>query len=458
VPPNSMPDVIVCIPGITGSVLRKDGKDIWNISGSAIFDALKSLGGSFQELKLEDDPVDADDVDGVQATSVIRDVHLIPGIWQIDGYTKLVNHIQANFAAKLNENLFEFAYDWRRDNRVASRQLATKARRWLDTWRTKSGNPDARLILIGHSMGGLVARHFLECREGWRDTRQLITIATPYGGALGSVGTLVNGKKIKFFDLTDVARSLTALYQLLPVYPCYDDGSGKLQRVAEATIPNLDQAKAKAALDFHLEIRAAVEQHLKDQEYLDNRYDIRPIVGIKQPTAQSAILDGTKVKLLQRHGTEDLQGDGTVPRPSATPVEFKNHDNEIYGAERHASLQNGDDVLFQLDGILTAPSFDPKAYRDARTNVEQSLDIADWATPSEPIQVRTKPLGDPGGLLVVNVQNVDTGDELPRVPFRPGDDGWQEAEVGPLPEGVYRITSMGGSVDRVTDLVTVVDE
>ena len=33
VPRKTMRDVVVCIPGITGSVLRKDGRDVWNISG-----------------------------------------------------------------------------------------------------------------------------------------------------------------------------------------------------------------------------------------------------------------------------------------------------------------------------------------------------------------------------------------------------------------------------------------
>ena len=133
-----------------------------------------------------------------------------------------------------------------------------------------------------------------------------------------------------------------------------------------------------------MEIRTAVEQHLKDQEYLDNRYDIRPIVGIEQPTAQSALLKGAKVELLNRHGTDDLMGDGTVPRPSATPVEFENHQNEIYGAERHASLQNDDDVLFQLNGILTQPAINPADYRSVTTKVGQRLDLVDWATPADP--------------------------------------------------------------------------
>ena len=241
-----MRDVIVCIPGITGSVLRKDGKDIWNVSGGAILNALRTLGGSVKELKLEEDPVDADDVDGITATSVIRDVHLIPGLWKIDGYTKLVRHIEERFDVKHGENLFEFAYDWRRDNRVASRQLATKTKGWLEAWR---GSP------------GTATRSSSSSATRWADssrvtsssaarvgaTRTLVTIGTPYAGSLYALGTLANGKKVKFFDLTEIARSLTAVYQLLPIYPCYDGGDGKLARVAEARIPNLDPAKTKAA-------------------------------------------------------------------------------------------------------------------------------------------------------------------------------------------------------------------
>jgi len=453
-----MPDVIVCIPGITGSVLRKNNRDIWNVSGGAIMNALRTLGGSVQDLKLEEDPVDVDDVDGITATSVIRDVHLIPGLWKIDGYTKLVRHLEEKFDVKHGQNLFEFAYDWRRDNRVASRQLGTKARGWLEAWRRSSGNADAKLVVIGHSMGGLVARHFLECREGWRDTRTLITIGTPYGGSLYSIGTLANGKKIKFFDISDVARSLTALYQLLPVYPCYDGGDGKLVRVAEAQIPHVDVQKAQAALAFHHEIRDAVEANMKEQEYVDKRYDIRPIVGIEQPTAQSAVRDGDRVKLLRRHGKEDLGGDGTVPRPSATPPEFDKLQNAIYAAERHASLQNDDDVLFQLNGILTQPSFNPANYRDATAKIGQSLDLEDWFSPAEPVPVRVRPHDDPGGLLVAVVENAETGEEQERRQLQPADDGWYEAELGPLPEGLYRVTSMGGSVEPVTDLVTVVEE
>jgi pimeloyl-ACP methyl ester carboxylesterase len=246
-----MRDVVVCIPGITGSVLRKDGKDVWNISGGALLSALTTLGRNITALKLKEDPHDQDDLgDGITAPEVIRDVHLIPSVWKIDGYTKILRTIEETLDVTRGRNLFEFPYDWRRHNAVAARRLQRRGVEWLEVWRTSSGADDANLVLVGHSMGGLIARYFLECLDGWRYTRTLVTFGTPYRGSLDALDTLVNGKKIKFFDLTDVARSFTAIHQLLPTYPCYVDDGAAPAYVDEAEIPNLDRPKAKAALDF----------------------------------------------------------------------------------------------------------------------------------------------------------------------------------------------------------------
>jgi pimeloyl-ACP methyl ester carboxylesterase len=317
-PRKVMRDVVVCIPGITGSVLQKDGRDVWNISGGALISALTTFGHSITDLKLEQDPPDVDDLgDGITAPEVIRDVHLLPGFWKIDGYTKMLRYIEETFDVERGANLFEFPYDWRRDNRVAARRLQRQAGEWLTKWRASSGAQDAKLVLVGHSMGGLVSRYYLECLDGWRNTRALVSFGTPFRGSLNSLDTLVNGKKIKFFDLTDVARSFTAIYQLLPTYPCYVEGGAEPAYVDEADIPHLDRAKAKAALDFHREIRDAVDAHLEDQAYMDGRYDLGRIVGINQPTQQSAVRDGDRIRLSRTIRGQDPRGDGTVPRPSA---------------------------------------------------------------------------------------------------------------------------------------------
>jgi Lecithin:cholesterol acyltransferase len=247
-PRKAMREVVVCLPGITGSVLRKNGRDVWNISGGAVINALKTLGHSITDLKLTDDPADVDDLgDGVTAPEVIRDVHLIPGLWKIDGYTKQLRYIEETFDVTRGKNFFEFPYDWRRNNRVAARRLQRESAKWLQDWRKSSGAADAKLVLVGHSMGGLIARYFLECLGGWRDTRTLVTFGTPYRGSVSAIDTLVNSKKIAFFDLTELARSFTVIYQLLPTYPCYDDGSGTSGRCRPVSTASPPSAWARSS-------------------------------------------------------------------------------------------------------------------------------------------------------------------------------------------------------------------
>ena len=458
-PRKAMRDVVVCIPGITGSVLRKDGRDVWNISGGALLSALTTLGGSINDLKLEDDPPDVDDLgDGITAPEVIRDVHLIPGFWKIDGYTKLLRYIEETFDLTRGRNLFEFPYDWRRDNRVAARRLQRQGGEWLEAWRAASGADDAKLVLVGHSMGGLVSRYFLEVLGGWKDARALLTFGTPYRGSLGALDTLVNGKKVTFFDLTELSRSFTSIHQLMPTYPCYDGGDGRLVRVDEVDIPHLERAKAKAALDFHREIAAAVERHNGDPAYVEGGYDLARIVGFKQPTYQSAVRDGDRIKLLPTIEGQDPGGDGTVPRPSATPLEFADDQGATFSAERHASLQNDDHLLLQLTGVLTGNIIEWSAFKDAVPMIDLSLDVDDLYSPADPVIVKAQPEQETTGALMAMAVEIETGEVRARETLA-RDEGWHQAELGPLPEGVYRVTAYGeGLVEPVTDLVTVLAE
>ncbi len=246
-----MNDVIVLIPGILGSVLQRDGKDVWAPSPGAAMNALWSLGRSMKDLQLGADPWEQDDLgDGVVATALMPDVHIIPGLWGIDGYTSVSKMITDTFDVVAGSTFIEFPYDWRRDNRNAASRLKRLADEKLAA--VRKDNPDAKMILIGHSMGGLVARYYLECLDGWKDTRTLITFGTPHRGSLNAVDFVANGfvKKLgplKVMDLTKLLHSLTSVYQLLPIYPCVDLGDGKgYARPAEAGagVPNLDGARA----------------------------------------------------------------------------------------------------------------------------------------------------------------------------------------------------------------------
>jgi pimeloyl-ACP methyl ester carboxylesterase len=456
-----MGDVVVLLPGILGSVLARDGKDVWAPSPGAIGRALWTLGRSVRSLALDGDPWEQDDLgDGVVATRVMPDVHIVPGLWGIDGYTAISRLIRDHFDVVPGETYIEFPYDWRRDNRVAARRLRRLADEKLHAQRQR--NPSAKLVLIGHSMGGLVARYFLECLDGWRDTRTLITFGTPHRGSLNALDFLVNGfvKKVgplKIADLTTLLRSLTSVYQLLPMYPCVDLGRGN-ERVAETggRLPGIDPIRATSALEeFHRAIETGTAAHDAAA------YAIHSVVGIAQGTKQSARWDGSRLTIEERYDGDDHGGDGTVPRVSATPIETDGWQPEyqpMYSGDRHASLQNADPVQLQLRGVLTArPLGAFRAVESVRLEADELLAVG------ESLVLRALP--DRANLILqATIIDVASGRPAiePVVMLRDADDV-HHAEVPPLPAGDYRITveGLGDSAalaDPVHGLVCVLDD
>jgi pimeloyl-ACP methyl ester carboxylesterase len=458
-------DVIVLLPGITGSVLQKDGKDVWAISGGAFADALKTLGKSIAQLELARDDPELDDLgDGITAPRVIPDTHLIPGLWKIDGYGKVARTIKDEFDVTPGINFFEFPYDWRRDNRVHARRLARESQIWLAEWRRRSGNSDAKLILIAHSMGGLISRQFLELHEGWRDTRLLLTFGTPYRGSLNALEFLVHGMRkqlgpITLMNLSALIRSFTSVYQLLPIYPCIQqDEQDGLARVTEIpSIPGVDAAKAADALRFHHAISDAVKRHRSDVEYREHGYQIRPIAGVFQPTLQSARLRaGGTLESLRSYDGVDQGGDGTVPSVSATPIELSNQDLEVYVREKHASLQNADFTLDQVVGLLRRQRIDQAQVFAPGKGI--SLAIEDAYLSGTPMPVRALPELE-WETLSASLEALERPALPITVPLTAADDGWHEALLPPLPEGTYRLTVAGTAESNpVTDIFAVLDE
>lgn len=415
-----MKDMIVILPGITGSVLQKNGKDIWAPSGQAVWQLLARTQQTLQSLKLEQDDPEADDLgDGVRATALVQDTHLIPGLWKIDGYTKTAKLITDNFDVVPGDiyndpddraaNFYQFPYDWRRDNRVSARILKKLIDKRLKCWRETSGAVDAKVILMAHSMGGLVSRYYLEVLEGWQNSRALFTFGTPYRGSLNAVNFLANGYKMLFLDLTEVMRSLTSVYQLLPIYKVINI-HGDYHRIAEIdNLPNIDKLKVQDALAFHREIEAAVEQHLQNEQYRSS-FTVLPISGTNQPTLQSATLIDGKMTV-----GEDLpavlsnrvdlgDGDGTVPKVSSIPIELSRDLKNFFIAEQHGNVQNQPQVLENILNILRLNQFDISDVRAPQTAISLSLD--DLYTTDEPVSLRARLVGMEGAKLSAAIESV----------------------------------------------------
>lgn len=456
-----MKDVVVLLPGIGGSVLARDGKDVWAPSPGAAMRGVLSLGGSIKRLRLDSDDPDVDDLgDGVVATRLVPSLHIVPGLdWKIDGYTDIRTDLVARFAVVPGENYFELPYDWRRDNRVAARKLARDAHGWLSRWREKSGNSEAKLILVCHSMGGIVARLYLETLDGWRDTRTLVTFGTPYSGSVNALDFLVNGFRVGWgplsADLSGLIRSFTSVYQLLPSYRVLEGAGGSWRNLDDPSVEwagtGLDAGRMRAAVDLHRQLRARVDQRLRSG---DPGYDIRPVLGDFQRTRWAARLSGGRIETLWARGPEESGGDGTVPKLSAVPHELMaGWRNAAFFSQRHASLQNDDRVLDHVGGALTAPALAPPNVFPA-VNESVSLEVEDVTT-VEPMVIRAR-TDAPTAALVATVVPVIGGPARKQPLTRTGD-GWQQATLEGLAAQDYRVTVRAPGVHPVTDVVSVVD-
>ncbi|HEX2980182.1 MAG TPA: hypothetical protein VHO48_07950, partial [Anaerolineaceae bacterium] len=331
---RNMDDLIIIIPGVMGSVLqRSNGQEAWGCKGG-VFNNLVTLGKIAKCLALRADIGDSEPQDGVTASGLMPGLHLLPGFWGIDGYNEMIGSLRKSF--NLHEvtsatpgNLLLFPYDWRLSNRVSAQKLKETAERELDRWREHKKNKNAKLILICHSMGGLVARWFLEVLGGRMITKHLVTLGTPYQGSIDALSTLANGLTIDFgpigVNLTELVRSLPSVYQLLPTYHCVDPGDKQLRLLTELkNVPNLDARRVENAAAFHYTIAEEIKKRSATGETAP--YQITAIQGIKQPTAQSALLRTigfpNPIQPIFSLNGDDWGGDGTVPRPSSRPPEF----------------------------------------------------------------------------------------------------------------------------------------
>lgn len=472
-------DLIVVIPGIMGSMLHQNGKPAWAVSMSMLWKLATSWGGSFRQLQLRDDPLDQDLLnDGVVAVDLLDIPNVVSGLISSDGYGSILSHITSNIAIqkpnKLGGNFFKFPYDWRRDNRVAARQLERFVDRALTEWRSGNGGPNAKVIFITHSMGGLVARYYLECRGGWRKCKALVTLGTPHRGSPKALDFLVHGFGYPFHDFSNVVRSFTSIYQLLPTYPCLRQNNAKTHsKVTEVpNLPGVDPVKTAAGLAFHDEINQSVEQNLQNEEYRNNRYALIPFVGIQQPTVQSGEFDSGKLTMsefITLGNTTIWDGDGTVPRVSAIPKEVGTSYLQTFLSERHAFIQSNPNLLIDLLARIENMQQDLSAFRGGlpeidpakQTKPAMSVRIPDF-TPTDAIEITMKYINFAGEQIPPHaiLEHIETS-QVRREAFTFVDDQWRVKAAGLIP-GLYHATvdtSQSGPLapDPIHDVFEVKD-
>ncbi|MDQ3384007.1 MAG: hypothetical protein M3519_09540, partial [Actinomycetota bacterium] len=391
-------DLVVVLPGIMGSSLRDaDGRLVWGASAGAVMRALGSWSATLRRLQLPAGIGDEHPGDGIRPHALMPDVHALPGLWTpIKGYDVLTDRLvrlghrpspdPADPTAPPG-NLLPVPYDWRLSNRYNGRSLADQIAPALERWRAQGDRyADAQVILVCHSMGGLVARWYLQHCDGQQVVRKLITFGTPWRGAGKALDQLVNGLRPGLgpihLNLTRLARSLPSLHQLLPDYACLTPPAGHppgLRTITETNLPRLDPAMVADAARFHHQLQQA------ETAQPESLASTHIILGARQPTTTTLTpnADGT----LESHttiGGADEYGDGTVPTVGALGHQLAADDHRLRRiVDQHGNLHRNSAALDELEEILTA---NPVRWRNP-SSVPVRLTAPELTIEGEPVTV-----------------------------------------------------------------------
>lgn len=348
-------DLVFVIPGILGTRLARVERakkiPVWDLSVTRLPAAIREItrGGL-----VFTGSGDAAPNDGIVTNGLLEIPQWIPGFFGVDGYGELVQRLKARLG---NDQVREFPYDWRLSNAYTAKLLQDAAEDALQKWRAKSGNA-AKLVLIGHSMGGMIARYYCEKLGGAANVRTVVTIGTPHRGAIPALDGIVNGKKLlKIFDMSKEMRSLPSVYELLPVFPCLLN-RGKPQKISDVakTLPHLDQGRWEKAVAFHDGIRLPALKRAEAQ--VPCPYEQIVFYSQRQPTFLSARLEADSLESLPEdplgapQGPDAKSGDGTVPWFSAFPIEWEDDSQALAAPGKHAALQTVTNVIDTITGRL----------------------------------------------------------------------------------------------------------
>jgi pimeloyl-ACP methyl ester carboxylesterase len=190
-------------------------------------------------------------------------VIVIPGIlgsaqhngkWLIDPITHIYDNLIETLAANGYEKgvtLFPFPYDWHLSNAITATLLKNK----ITDVKAICGCD--KVDIVAHSMGGLVARAYIQSAEYRHDVRKLIFLGTPQMGAPnaylmwegGEAGVefldkilreilIVEARKNGYPTLFDYERNLPipSVQELLPVY-------GYIKHVGSDDIPSFPNSQ-----------------------------------------------------------------------------------------------------------------------------------------------------------------------------------------------------------------------
>ena len=247
---------IIVIPGVLGSRLihSQTGQVVWGEFGGDSINPASAAGAQAIGLPMQQGQPLSSLTDVVRPAGTLDalEVRVLGIPFQINAYRDLLTTLgvggyrdDQTKLADINYgdqgySSFQFAYDWRRDNVENARLLhkfILEKKAYVEAERRERHGKDfepVRFDIVAHSMGGLVARYYLQYGDadlpadgstpqvtwaGARHVDRLVMIATPNAGALDAIANLVHGETLsRFLPRYEAAilGTMPSLYQLLP--------------------------------------------------------------------------------------------------------------------------------------------------------------------------------------------------------------------------------------------------
>ncbi|MEU6672064.1 AAA family ATPase [Streptomyces sp. NPDC046727] len=373
-------DAVVLVPGFMGSALvdTHSGERVWGHESAEDL-ARAWLRGDVRDLRLTEDELRGDQR-RIRPVSLLRTPSWAPMLGGLESYEPLRRCVRSYVAHP--DAVLEFPYDWRLAVTHNARLLAQAAAWHLERWRAHpavsrqradgSGGAPPRLVVIAHSMGGLVACGALAL-DTWlaENTRSVVCLGTPFRGIPQTVGMLDAQATSRPWPLPtrrmrELLRTWPGFYDLLPDYRCIEE-HGRVRRLRLDDVARLggDTALAREALSRRPSIKGASLPQ-----------PVGAVVGVGERTVQSVDLTGGTVRLqyttprLATDGSPlrdergallrwDAGGDGTVPTVSANAPRRADH----FVPVRSGSLVVEESVMSFVAGVLLSPQPGPEPPR-----------------------------------------------------------------------------------------------
>lgn len=248
---------IIVIPGILGSKLIDDTERrrvVWGEFGGNGIDPATVEGARLLALPIEaGKPLDqlTDNIKVAGPLDALN-VRVFGVLFQMAAYRDIVTALgfggyrDSTSAMKTADgssppiNCFQFAYDWRRDNVETAallHEFILEKKAYVESERRKLYGDDAqpvRFDIVAHSMGGVMARYYLQYGNaplpedgsppevtwaGAQHVDRLVMVAPPNAGSLQAVEYLTQGVQFsRFFSKYEpsLLSTMPSVYQLLP--------------------------------------------------------------------------------------------------------------------------------------------------------------------------------------------------------------------------------------------------